>query len=246
MQVCSGFRFAQFSFFTSPVFAGSTVNLNIQLILHIAIFLVHLILTPVCCIIVNRRYSRVKYVSIVVCVFLGVNLLCAEVVQPVPPNYVPQGLFWVHPTDIFSGPFGYRPGVGWQPGTGTLDAGQEWNDRGSQNPDYGILGHLPFTWYGGYNDSGPNPPSIQDDPCGGHAFAVTSNFGTNQSQSTSHFLLGKPDCRDDVRVWPSTDIPNKPDKPDEPEIPEQPIPEPSTVVLLGGGIGLIVLSRRNK
>jgi hypothetical protein len=59
-------------------------------------------------------------------------------------------------------------------------------------------------------------------------------------------LLGKPDCRDDVRVWPSTDIPNKPDKPDEPEIPEQPIPEPSTVVLLGGGIGLIVLSRRNK
>lgn len=188
---------------------------------------------------------RVKFFSIAFCILACAGLLNADVVQPAAHNF-----YFVTPTNaFFSGPMVYIPGFGWSAGQGTQTAGQEWNDVGSQNPDYGILGHVPFLWYGGYQDQPVTPLPAVTDPCGQYAFGVTSNLGANQSQSTSHFLFGNDECKDDTKVWPSTFIPNRPpDKPvipDESDRPEQPIPEPSTIALCGAGI-IAILWRMKK
>ena len=167
------------------------------------------------------------------------NLLSADVVQLVPPT----GLNWIGPWNaFFSGPFTFvNDGRGWQPGINPEPAAELLGDLANSDP-LGILGTLPGLWAGNFIGSERGP--IEDsDPCGGRVIAIQSGFGAHSSQTTSHFLLGKPDCKDDVRIWPSTYIPEIPDIPD---IPEQPIPEPSTVLMLGTGLGLIAWCRLKK
>ncbi len=197
-----------------------------------------------------------KFISIAICLFIGASSLGADVVQPAAPTYVPPGLNWVVPTNaFFGGPFVFvNDGRGWQPGLGTQDSGEVWNDLGSQDPNLGILGLVPGLWTGGYLDQNDSRiPPRSGDPCNGPIVTVTSNLGANQSQSTSHFLMGSEDCRVDVSFTPYVPPPPpppppiQPEKPGEPEIPEQPIPEPATFVLFGAGIGLITYrSRRRK
>ena len=189
-----------------------------------------------------------KYIPIVFLFLSGASLLCADVVQPVPPT----GLNWIVPTNaFFSGPFTFvNDGRGWQPGLGTLDTGELWNDLGSQNPELGILGLVPSLWTGGYFDQNDSRiPPRSNDPCDGPVVTVTSSLGSHASQSTTHFLMGNEDCKVEVTFLPYVPPPPPPPppppvRPEEPDIPEQPIPEPSTFVLFGAGLAGIAPRRR--